>query len=71
MCNMKETTFNKELQDSLKVRYEYHGFNGEEHVRVPIMYDPKTGFTYDTGDLYDIKGDDDVQCIEQVKVQDK
>jgi len=69
---MKQTTTtNKKLQQSLRVRYEYQGFNGERHIRVPIMYDPKTGFTYDIGDIYDIKGDDDVQCIEQTKVQDK
>ena len=27
---MKQTTFNKELQDKLETRYEYHGFNGEK-----------------------------------------
>ena len=68
---MKQTTFNKELQDRLVTRYEYHGFNGEKYIKVPIMYDPDTGFTYDIGDIYDIKGDDDVHGIEQVKVQDK
>jgi hypothetical protein len=68
---MKQVTINKKLQQSLRVRYEYQGFNGEKHIRVPIMYDPKTGFTYDIGDIYDIKGDDDVQCVEQTKVQDK
>ena len=68
---MTKITINKELKDSLKVRYEYHGFNGEKHIQVPIMYDPKTGLTYDIGDIYDIKGDDDVHGIEQVKVQDK
>jgi hypothetical protein len=68
---MKQVTINKKLQQSLRVRYEYQGFNGEKHIRVPIMYDPKTGFIYDIGDIYDIKGDDDVQCVEQTKVQDK
>ncbi len=68
---MKQTTFNKELQDRLETRYEYHGFNGEKYIKVPIMYDPDTGFTYDIGDIYDIKGDDDVHGIEQVKVQDQ
>mgnify|MGYP003121669792 FL=1 len=68
---MKQVTINKKLQQSLRVRYEYQGFNGEKHIRVPIMYDPKTGFTYDIGDIYDIKGDDDVQRVEQTKVQDK
>jgi len=68
---MKQVTINKKLQQSLRVRYEYQGFNGEKHIRVPIMYDPKTGFIYDIGDIYDIKGDDDVQRVEQTKVQDK
>lgn len=67
---MKETTMNKRLQAKLKIRYEYHGFNGERYVKVPIMYDPDTGYTYDIGDIYDIKGDDDVRNTEQVKVQD-
>ena len=67
---MKQVTINKKLQQSLRVRYEYQGFNGEKHIRVPIMYDPKTGFIYDIGDIYDIKGDDDVRNTEQVKVQD-
>ena len=43
----------------------------KKYIKVPIMYDPDTGFTYDIGDIYDIKGDDDVHGIEQVKVQDK
>jgi len=64
-----KTTINRELQESLKIRYEYHGHNGERHVTVPIMYDPDTGITYDIGDIYDIEGDDDVHCFEQVKVQ--
>tara|TARA_R100001530_G_scaffold19949_1_gene16750 strand:- start:360 stop:563 length:204 start_codon:yes stop_codon:yes gene_type:complete len=67
---MKRTTLNKELKDKLEIRYEYQGFNGEKHIRVPIMYDPDTGFTYDVGDIYDIKGDEDVHGVEQVKVQD-
>jgi|TARA_R110002033_G_scaffold63270_4_gene114317 hypothetical protein len=67
---MKQIITNKELQGKLKMRYEYQGFNGEQAIRVPIMYDPDTGFTYDIGDIYDIKGDDDVHSAEQVKVQD-
>ena len=71
MYNMKKTTLNKELQGRLEIRYEYHGFNGERHVKVPIMYDPDTGFTHDIGDIYDIIGDGDVCSTKRVKVQDK
>jgi len=64
MYKMKKTTYNKELLDKLKVRYEYHGFNGERHVkRVPIMFDPDTGKIYDVGDIYDIKGEENVHGI--------
>jgi len=66
-----KTTTNTQLQKLLKVRYEYHGYNGERHITVPIMYDPKTGYTYDVGDIYDIEGEDDVQYTEQVKVQNQ
>ena len=65
----KQVTENKELKDKLKVRYENHGFDGEKDIIVPIMYDPDTGNIYDVGDIYDIKGEEDVHCIEQVKVQ--
>ena len=67
--NMK-TTYNKELQDKLETRYENHGYDGEKSIIVPIMYDPKTGFTYDVGDLHDIEGEDDVHGTEQTEVQD-
>ena len=57
----------EELQSSLEVRYENHGFNGEKSVIVPIMYDPKTGFTYDVGDFNDIEKEEDVISIRKNK----
>jgi len=57
----------EELQSNLEVRYENHGFNGEESVIVPIMYDPKTGFTYDVGDFNDIPKEEDAINTKQNK----
>ena len=53
----------KEISKRLRTRREYHGHNGERHVSVPIVYDPKTGFEFDVaeihemevGNVYDIK----------------
>ena len=57
----------EELQSNLEVRYENHGFDGEKSVIVPIMYDPKTGFTYDVGDFNDIEGEENAVSTEQNK----
>ena len=46
---------NKKILRRLKTRKEYHGYNGERHVSVPIVYDPKTGFEFDVAEMHEME----------------